>query len=65
MAAVAEGTEIPLTDGAALMGKRYQKALDLLLTKQIEGRRDSRNRWLVSLASIERYLAGQQPAGES
>ena len=62
MAAVVEGAEISLTDCAAWIGERYQKTLDLLLTKRLEGRRDSRNRWLVSVASVERFVADQRSA---
>lgn len=62
MSAVAEVTVIPLADAALKLGLRYQKTLDLLTTAQIAGRRDSRNRWVVDVSSVERYLKTRQQA---
>ena len=62
---VEEVSEVPLTVGGVRLRASYRKVLDLMMTGKIEGRRDERGRWLVSVASIERYLAGQQPPAGS
>lgn len=60
MATVTEGNRIPLTDAAIRLRERYKKALDLLLTGQIEGGRDVSGRWMVSPESVARYIAAHR-----
>lgn len=47
-------TEIPLTQAALLLGRRYHATLDLIFTGRLKGRKHPlTGRWLVEAASVQ------------
>ena len=59
--------DVPLAECALALHRGYQQTRDLILRGLLDGYQDARGRWLVSRASLDRYVArerAQQNAGQ-
>ncbi|MEJ7810404.1 MAG: hypothetical protein WKG32_08325 [Gemmatimonadaceae bacterium] len=54
-------TDISLTDAAFRLRARYQRALDMVLRGELEGKKRA-GRWYVTEASVERARAARDRA---
>lgn len=56
---------VPLMRAALLLGVRYQRALDLVMTRRLDGHQDDRRHWFVDADSLEAYLHTQRTAARA
>lgn len=50
---------IPLVEAAYRLRRNYLAVLNMVLRRELSGFKNSRGRWVVSVADIDRHVAGQ------
>ena len=56
-----EKSEVPLTMAAARLRVSYNVVLRLVLRGEIDGRKDDRGRWMVSVRTLDAWSARTKP----